>query len=393
MSAKSTGDCIESTNAPLAYKADGIVTLKTPQLEPPLHGIRVATRALAGMQKEALVAQSFDETVWRMVCDEGPYLNGTDLAPPPLAFFSAGMASSIAAGVLALARERGTELSDLRIVLDNRYSMEGSAIRGTMNAGALPVELSVSGHVAGQNPNLNSLVFAELAKSPVDALMRNSLVDTFSIVRNSQPIPTGAVEESANPTPDDPVGLFSKHRYVEHRQALTDAVLKLETTESVFDADHGAGAAMKNIQKRQLHIRSILAVRDDGLREVKVQIFKPIGSVFRFLSDDSSVFGGLGRAPSGLAYVSAGIAFCFMSRHHIRCRRGAHIAGGHAHLYRDDGGSGNYSKVRRHGRANLFSARGVPNVQQITNKNSWSLVHEYSRCWGKNRGHDLNQHP
>ena len=314
MSVNSTGDCIESANAPLAYKAEGIVTLKTQQLEPPLHGVRVATRALAGMQKEALVAQSFDETVWRMVCDEGPYLNGTDLAPPPLAFFSAGMASSIAAGVLALARERGTELSDLRIVLDNRYSMEGSAIRGTMNAGALPVELSVSGHVAGQNPNLNSLVFAELAKSPVDALMRNSLVDTFSIVRNSQPIPTGAVEESANPTPDDPVGLFSKHRYVEHRQALTDAVLKLETTESVFDADHGAGAAMKNIQKRQLHIRSILAVRDDGLQEVKVQIFKPIGSVFRFLSDDSSVFGGLGRAPSGLAYVSAGIAFCFMTQ-------------------------------------------------------------------------------
>ncbi|VUX56222.1 OsmC [uncultured Woeseiaceae bacterium] len=314
MSVKSTGDCIESANAPLAYKAEGIVTLKTQQLEPPLHGVRVATRALAGMQKEALVTQSFDETVWRMVCDEGPYLNGTDLAPPPLAYFSAGMASSIAAGVLALARERGTELSDLEIVLDNRYSMEGSAIRGTMIAGALPVDLSVSAHVAGKNPNLNSLVFAELSKSPVDALMRNSLVDTFSIVRNSQPIPTGAVEESANPTPDDPVGLFSKHRYVEHRQALTDAVLKLETTESVFDADHGAGAAMKNIQKRQLHIRSILAVRDDGLREVKVQIFKPIGSVFRFLSDDSSVFGGLGRAPSGLAYVSAGIAFCFMTQ-------------------------------------------------------------------------------
>jgi len=314
MSVKSTGACIESANAPLAYKAEGIVTLKTQQVEPPLHGVRVATRALAGMQKEALVTQSFDETVWRMVCDEGPYLNGTDLAPPPLAFFSAGMVSSIAAGVLALAKERGTELSDLKIVLDNRYSMEGSAIRGTMIAGALPVDLSVSAHVAGQNPNLNSLVFAELAKSPVDALMRNSLVDTFSIVRNSQPIPTGAVEESANPTPDDPVGLFSKHRYVEHRQALTDAVLKLETTESVFDADHGAGAAMKNIQKRQLHIRSILAVRDDGLREVKVQIFKPIGSVFRFLSDDSSVFGGLGRAPSGLAYVSAGIAFCFMTQ-------------------------------------------------------------------------------
>ena len=40
----------------------------------------------------------------------------------------------------------------------------------------------------------------------------------------------------------------------------------------------------------------------------------PTGSVFRFLSDDSVRFGGKERAPSGLAYVSAGIAFCFMTQ-------------------------------------------------------------------------------
>jgi len=53
----------------------------------------------------------------------------------------------------------------------------------------------------------------------------------------------------------------------------------------------------------------MLTVRDDGVRSVEVRLFKPIGNTFRFLSEDSPAFGGLGRAPSGLAYVSAGLAF------------------------------------------------------------------------------------
>ena len=37
-----------------------------------------ATRALAGMQKEALVSDGRNGECWRMFCDEGPWLNGTD---------------------------------------------------------------------------------------------------------------------------------------------------------------------------------------------------------------------------------------------------------------------------------------------------------------------------
>lgn len=51
--------------------------------------IRTFARALEGLQKVALV-QTGDRT-WHMVCDEGPYLNGTDLAPFPLAFFATGL--------------------------------------------------------------------------------------------------------------------------------------------------------------------------------------------------------------------------------------------------------------------------------------------------------------
>ncbi|MFV1963712.1 MAG: OsmC family peroxiredoxin, partial [Acidimicrobiia bacterium] len=53
--------------------------------------LRTVVRALVGMQKEAAVTIEPDGSVWRLVSDEGPYLNGTDLAPFPLAFFAAGM--------------------------------------------------------------------------------------------------------------------------------------------------------------------------------------------------------------------------------------------------------------------------------------------------------------
>lgn len=314
MSVEPIRPSIESLNLPLAYKASGKIAIATPETASPKLAYRVATRALEGMQKEALFAQSTNEVIWRLVCDEGPYLNGTDLAPPPLAFFSAGMASSIAAAILSCARKQGAEISDFEIVQDNLYTMEGSAVRGTMIAGALPVELSVSGRVTGDVGTLNAIVFEALARSPIDALMRDELVDTFSIVRNGQSLSPANVAASTNTTPDDPATLFSEHRYDEKEQQLLDAVSKLQATETVFEADHGAGAAMKDVQKRQLQIRSRLTVRNDGMRSIDVQIFKPIGSTFRFLSEDSRAFGGLGRAPSGLAYVSAGIAFCFMTQ-------------------------------------------------------------------------------
>jgi len=56
---------------------------------------RVYARALSGMQKEAVVGQRPSGPAWRMVSDEGPYLQGSDLAPFPLAFFASGMALSL----------------------------------------------------------------------------------------------------------------------------------------------------------------------------------------------------------------------------------------------------------------------------------------------------------
>ncbi|MEM8540983.1 MAG: OsmC family peroxiredoxin, partial [Pseudomonadota bacterium] len=48
--------------------------------------LRTWVRSLSGFQKEALIRSAKTGETWRLVSDEGPYLNGYDAAPCPLAF-------------------------------------------------------------------------------------------------------------------------------------------------------------------------------------------------------------------------------------------------------------------------------------------------------------------
>ncbi len=48
--------------------------------------LRSWVRSLSGFQKEAIIRSAQTDHTWRLVADEGPYLNGYDEAPCPLAF-------------------------------------------------------------------------------------------------------------------------------------------------------------------------------------------------------------------------------------------------------------------------------------------------------------------
>jgi hypothetical protein len=135
---------IESLGYPLVFKA-GVKRPVPPGLDVKDNNIAIRSeiRALTGMQKEAVVYFSPTGTMWRMVSDEGPYLNGTDLAPFPLAFFATGMVLSFADELLNHAKAAGVSFKRFQLVQDNFYTMEGSAIRGDMIGGALPVEILV----------------------------------------------------------------------------------------------------------------------------------------------------------------------------------------------------------------------------------------------------------
>jgi len=284
--------------------------------------VRTSAGALEGMQKQALVASAHDDAVWNMVCDEGPYLNGTDLAPFPLAFFTTGMVASVFMEMEALARRRSLDTGPMRLSLDNFYTMEGSALRGTMIGGALPVCIEAETETPLDRAVLADLLSAALQASPAMGMLRDVLTSRFLLTHNGAALETGRVAALEGTTAPAPFDLLAAASPVDSDRYADGIIEKLSSAESVFGVDGGAGSSLQADQKRQLHVRGIAERRADGLLAIRVQLFKPIGSVFHFLADASPAFGGTGRAPSGLAYLSAGIAFCFLTQ----IGRFAHIA-------------------------------------------------------------------
>ena len=53
------------------------------------------------MQKRGQIARPRTGEAWQLLCDEGAGLGGTDWAPPPLAYFAAGLAGSVTGAIVA----------------------------------------------------------------------------------------------------------------------------------------------------------------------------------------------------------------------------------------------------------------------------------------------------
>ena len=180
-------ECIEQNPHPLVFKlanSQGL-PLRAPNTGKRMH-YRTATRALAGMQKEALVSDGRNGECWRMFCDEGPWLNGTDLAPFPLGFFSAGLAASYQSEFLSHARQANIEVRQLEVMVDNFYTMEGSLLRGTMTGSALPVEVTFAADTNASREEHQRLAHLAVASSPADAFLRNAVDSLFSLSHNGE---------------------------------------------------------------------------------------------------------------------------------------------------------------------------------------------------------------
>ena len=305
---------LETSPHPLVYPLVHSHETSAASPRPPRVEIRTLARALTGMQKEALATSSPNGRTWRMACDEGPYLNGTDLAPFPLAFFTTGLVNSYFVEILDLARLRGTAIGALELVQDNLYTMEGSAVRGDMIGGASPVALHVRINADASDRALNDLVAAAVVRSPADAFLRGMFESEFSIAKNGEAVPVGNVRPSSPPVDCDlSDATFDGARPDPNADFPRDIIMKLAAADSVFGVEGGAGSSLRSEQKRTLHVRGIATLRADGLTETRVQLFKPIGSSFRFLCDLDH-HSGSRRAPSPLEYLSAGVAFCYLTQ-------------------------------------------------------------------------------
>ena len=274
---------------------------------------RTWVRALAGMQKEALVVNGATGRAWRLVSDEGPYLDGHDRAPCPLCNFIAGMAASYMNEITVLADARGMTIDDIELTLGNFYSMEGSALKGTMLGGAMNPDLAVRISADAHAEDIAALVREAVSASPVNGLIEGVNNSLFTLAWNGEEIPVGSVsplQAAPHPDPGDKFGAVE----IADTLVADGLMVKVKPANEIEGVPGGAGSSLQESQSRTLHVQARCRIRDDGVKVIHENLFKPIGSEFQFLSDESPEFGGTGRAPDAISYLAAGIGFCFMTQ-------------------------------------------------------------------------------
>ena len=269
--------------------------------------VRTAVRALQGMQKEALVESS--GAAWRLISDEGHYLNGTDLAPPPLDFFAAGMQFSTLSSVLRAARARAVELTSLSLAQDNVYDIEGSFLRGDARGSARSPVLALSLESDVDRATAVGVVRAGLSASPALALVREPLKNTFSLSVNTRRVPLDGLAALEGATPDRP-----QFAETSVEDLPSDIIRKISQAERVEGDSHGAGVGLASEQRRTIHVRGNAKWLGDLRFASDVDLVHPIGSSFHFRCDETSDRGGGAGAPPPEVYVVAGVAFCYMTQ-------------------------------------------------------------------------------
>lgn len=95
----------------------------------PKHGeqmdfeVNLVAESLDGMKKRAVIEPNLPTwSPFQLQCDEGTALGGTDEAPPPLGYLSAGIAFCLLTHLTAFIRSKKFDISNLKIEQRTRFS-------------------------------------------------------------------------------------------------------------------------------------------------------------------------------------------------------------------------------------------------------------------------------
>ncbi|MGE0037868.1 MAG: hypothetical protein AB7S93_19795 [Xanthobacteraceae bacterium] len=299
-------DTIDRHGDPLAFR------LRAGQDRSPLgdHAaaeVRVEARQMAGHQKEAVVTEGADGSVWRLTSDEGKHLHGTDLAPFPLGFFNAGMQSDLYGRLRTLAATRGIELDQVEIRVANHYWLTGSFIHGTGEGHAEAPDIDLRVESSAPTETIKTLVAAAMDASPAIAFLRKPLSgNTFALYINGRRRKVEGVANSASADAGDPYRTYSR------APRPVDAGARRDLIEKTGQVEQGTSDPAPVSVTNKL-IRNILGEGksvDGGLYETDTWLGMPGSSHYKLVADE----GGNATAPCGLALLSAGIAFCYMTQ-------------------------------------------------------------------------------
>lgn len=299
-------DIISASNLPPFFKVDNAHVVGTPDNRRG-DALRTYVRSLSGFQKEALVSSAKTGDTWRLVSDEGPYLNGHDAACCPLAFLSVGMVASFMNEILAYAKLQDVDIRQLKLTQDNYYTMKGSMPRRTMVGGAENIELNVEIDCDLDDEKLKTFLTEATFASPLNGLMRGQLDSLFKLAKNDQVLSCGKATELDGSLLPDPKNLFDAI----DAQAGNPTLLEKVGPTPKKDVQGGTATGSSSLsdeQDRRLNIGAVGVLREDGIKDIQQMQYSPYGTSFRLLSSED------GRAPDANTLISAGIGFCFMTQ-------------------------------------------------------------------------------
>ncbi|OED35990.1 hypothetical protein AB833_28910 [Chromatiales bacterium (ex Bugula neritina AB1)] len=300
-------DLIGASDLPAFFKVANAEAISAPDNRLG-DALRTQVRSLSGFQKEALVRSAKTGDTWRLVSDEGPYLNGNDAACCPLAFLSVGMVASFMNEIMAYAKQQNVQIRKLKLIQDNYYTMKGSMPKRTMVGGAENIELQVEIECDLDDEKLNQFLVQATYASPLNGLMRVQLDSLFKLSKNGQPLSCAKATELKGDHLPDPKTQFVG---LEPQQSdVSDMLSKVGPTpkKEVAGGTAGGSTSLSDEQDRRLNIGAVAVLRDDGIKEIQQMQYSPYGTSFKLLSSED------GRAPDANTLISAGIGFCFMTQ-------------------------------------------------------------------------------
>jgi uncharacterized OsmC-like protein len=276
-------------------------------------------RAMGGHQKEAVVTEGQQGSSWRMVSDEGPALKGTDLAPFPLGYMSAGLQADLLHRITQLANTQGIDLQGLACNLENDYMFEGSFFKGTGQGFAYRPRFQVQMNSQAPANQVRQLVQQAVAASPLLASWASPLHNTFALYANGRKVALRDLAPSSIMA-DDPFKTWSQAPApLKGADVLDDIVSKTQPVE-VKNPTQPSGWEVGRVDI-PIHGSCESA---NGIGRSVTWANRLGGSAFAIRSDDRS---SGDQAPSALAHAYAGIAFCFMTQllryvehHHMKVR-------------------------------------------------------------------------
>lgn len=257
---------------------------------------------MGGHQKEAVVTEGSDGSSFRAVSDEGPGLNGTDLAPNPLSFFAAALPADLMSRFMQIARAQGVALDELSSEQETVYGFEGSLMKGDGKGSAQHPRVKLKLKSAAPVARLQELARAALLASPLAALCRVPLENTFALYANGRRRAFAALTQSPAPDATDPLKVWKGvPTPLDPANDIPAMLAKLGPIPS-------APAQQTDPAGRRV-IRMAGSTRwREGTTESKIQ---SSASIFGFKSDERMEDA---NAPCALSIGAWGIGFCLTTQ-------------------------------------------------------------------------------